>query len=298
MFADVRVGKEKETMGKDATELVVGAGGRVWFADLDDATAPTDSTTALVGNWKDGGFVGEEGVTFHDTVEKKRVPAWNARRPIASIPGDASTTLAWSFLQWNADTIAFALGGEVSGASGAVAEVVAIALTDFSGTDSFHLTYGGQESAVITRGTNFTADGIKTAIEETSGVSFTVDVTDVTDAGFLITFEPGARTAVTVTNTSGVTATVQVLVEGSDSSGTDSVFTPDPDGDHSKMLVVEWVYNGKHYRLFCGKGETQGDVEVALTQKDESPLPVSFECYPDEDDDPYLLFTDDPAFAS
>jgi hypothetical protein len=48
---------------------------------------------------------------------------------------------------------------------------------------------------------------------------------------------------------------------------------------------------------------TSAEVEIVLTQTDESPLPVTFEAMPNESDDsevsdPYLLFTNDPAFGS
>lgn len=89
-----------------------------------------------------------------------------------------------------------------------------ITLTGFSGTDSFKLTYAAVETAVITRGTNYTQAGIKTALENHASIT-TVEVYTVlgrdstlTDAGFIVQFvdpDPPSDTLLTVTSTSGVT---------------------------------------------------------------------------------------------
>jgi hypothetical protein len=64
------------------------------------------------------------------------------------------------------------------------------ALTGFDGTDSFKLTYGGNSSATITRGTNFDATSIKNAIQAIPGwpAGATVTVGGVADGGFTVTF--------------------------------------------------------------------------------------------------------------
>jgi hypothetical protein len=63
-------------------------------------------------------------------------------------------------------------------------------LDGFSGTDAFTITYNGNASATIARGTNYTAAGIKAAIEGIAGwpAGATVTVGDVTDTGFLVSF--------------------------------------------------------------------------------------------------------------
>lgn len=64
----------------------------------------------------------------------------------------------------------------VAAAPVAVGEVQTVSLRGFTGTDAFRLTYNGAQSAVITRGTNYTAPGIKAAIEAIlpAGASVTV----------------------------------------------------------------------------------------------------------------------------
>ncbi|WP_112264069.1 M12 family metallo-peptidase [Lentzea terrae] len=73
-----------------------------------------------------------------------------------------------------------------------------VALRDFDGTDSFRISYRGQESAVIVRGTNYTDSGIKAAIEALPNwpAGATVDVLgfggrEMTDAGFRVSFTGG-----------------------------------------------------------------------------------------------------------
>jgi hypothetical protein len=85
------------------------------------------------------------------------------------------------------------------------------AMTGLDGTDSFKITYNSStpsESAIITRGTNYDAAGIKAAIEAIAGFSGTVTVADVTDAGFTVTISgittPAAFTITSATGCSGV----------------------------------------------------------------------------------------------
>ena len=63
-------------------------------------------------------------------------------------------------------------------------------LDGFSGADTFTITYNGNTSATIERGASYTAAGIKAAIEGIAGwpAGASVTVSDVTDAGFLVSF--------------------------------------------------------------------------------------------------------------
>jgi hypothetical protein len=70
-------------------------------------------------------------------------------------------------------------------------EVQTVALTGFADTDSFKVTFGGNESAEIIRGTNYDAAGIKAAIEAITDFAGTVTVSAVTDEGFVVTFGGG-----------------------------------------------------------------------------------------------------------
>ncbi|MBP2323193.1 hypothetical protein JOF56_003578 [Kibdelosporangium banguiense] len=104
-------------------------------------------------------------------------------------------------------------------------EVQNIGLRDFDGTDSFTLSFNGQVSAPITRGTNYTAAGIKAAIEGIPGwpAGATVSVTGfgagvLNDTGFQVTFQSGPVAAVDVASLvfagTGTTAVVGETVDG------------------------------------------------------------------------------------
>ncbi len=72
-----------------------------------------------------------------------------------------------------------------------LSEIQQAALTGFSTNgQQFQLQFGGQTSAAIVRGSNFTTTGIKAAIEGIAGwpSGGTVSVSALTDAGFTITF--------------------------------------------------------------------------------------------------------------
>ncbi len=290
----------------DASGITVGANGKVWVAPT-ATPAPVDSTGALDGGFVDLGFVTEVGVKVTATIEKKLVRAWNARRPVRRIAGNATTMLEFGLLEWNADTFVFAMGGgDLTGITGGAAEVEVVALASLADTDSFYLTWNAAESVEIVAdfagpdtGT-YNAAGIKAAIEGIAGFTASVTVDEVTTSGFRVTWDAAGLQVsgpLTVTNgTGGVTGMVAVLVAGAAATGTEAVFVPDQDSDDFRSLVVEWADGTKNYRLYVPKGVTSGSIELALTQTDESPLPVSFEAMPDEGVDPYSMFTNDPAF--
>ena len=77
-----------------------------------------------------------------------------------------------------------------SGADVNINEVQMAVLTNFDGTDSFQLQYKGNLSATVSRGTNFTAAGIQTAIQGISGwpAGATVTVSALSDTAFTVTF--------------------------------------------------------------------------------------------------------------
>jgi hypothetical protein len=95
----------------------------------------------------------------------------------------------------------------------AINEVQTVSLKDFDGSDSFTLGFGGRQSAPIVRGTNYTAAGIKAAIEAIQGwpAGVTVSVTGFggstfNDTGFQVTFSGAANfesLSIAVTGASG-----------------------------------------------------------------------------------------------
>ena len=103
---------------------------------------------------------------------------------------------------------------------GSVNEVQTVTLTDFSGTDSFTLTFGAATTASIVRGTNCTAAGVKAALEDISTIYPNhVSVTGTTDAGpFTVTFDDGTLAASNVAEMTGTgtgcTVTVATTTAG------------------------------------------------------------------------------------
>ena len=65
----------------------------------------------------------------------------------------------------------------VAGSVRAENEVQTVSLRDFAASDSFRLTFNGAQSAVITRGVNYTAAGIVAAIKGIAGFPATATVT-------------------------------------------------------------------------------------------------------------------------
>jgi len=78
-----------------------------------------------------------------------------------------------------------------------LSSVQRVSLRDFDGTDSFGIAYGAGAPETITNGTNYTLDGIQTAIEAAIGGGATVTVTNwqgeaagaLDQNGFTVTFD-------------------------------------------------------------------------------------------------------------
>lgn len=93
-------------------------------------------------------------------------------------------------------------------------ETQVITLTGFASTDSFKLTYGGQETIAFVRGTNATAAAIQAGLEDLSTVGAgNVSVSGTTDAGpFTVEFIGDLANAntgdITVTSAVGCTGAV------------------------------------------------------------------------------------------
>ena len=115
------------------------------------------------------------------------------------------------------------INGYVTSTLNPVNEVQSVALRDFdTDGDSFTLTYNGNTSAPIIRGTNYTAHSIETKIEAIAGGDETVvgfgGVGNPNDDGFQVTFKGDLRhidvDPLSVTDTSGMSGFVGEIVHG------------------------------------------------------------------------------------
>lgn len=286
--------------GNNAEETVIAAGGAVYLAPT-GTPGPTTEVSALNAGFVDLGFIDSDGVELEVGEELFDLEAWNnGGYPVRSSVTGRSFKATFNLEQLNGDTVPLALGGGSWSGGGGAAEVQAVVLTGFAGTDQYHLSYGGQESALIIRGTNHTAAGIKTAIEGISGVTFTVTVSDVTDEGFLVTWDAiGTRTALSVTNPTGVTGVVGTLVDGAAAAGASYVFTPpaSTDAKPTYSMVIEWQDGDVNNRIYIPMGQKTNTVTTQLTREDGTKLPIEFEARPDGTDDAYRWYSDSPAFA-
>lgn len=119
-------------MSNDATEIVVGANGRVLVADADTLGSGDFPTDVLVGSgdeldlavWTEVGFVSENGVTFTDGKTIADIPAWQAFYPVRKIVTEKMTKVEFVMRQWNTDTVRFAFGGGSVSESGGVATYI------------------------------------------------------------------------------------------------------------------------------------------------------------------------------
>lgn len=65
-----------------------------------------------------------------------------------------------------------------------------------------------------------------------------------------------------------------------------------------RALCVDFQNGSYHYRLYTPRGIITSEVELNLVRTDDMLLPVTYKCTPiDAATDPWLLFTDDPAFS-
>lgn len=99
-------------MPNDAQETILGATGSVHVAPAGTAL-PVDEVVALNAAFIEVGFVSEDGATLNDSKEINEHPAWQSTTFIRRNVASRATTVAFSMLQWNDETVPFALGGGV-----------------------------------------------------------------------------------------------------------------------------------------------------------------------------------------
>jgi hypothetical protein len=112
-------------MSLDASEVVVGANGRVLVAPADSATFPEDMSS-MGAEWVEVGYVSEDGVTFTAGQEIEDIMAWQSFYAIRKVVTGKTVSVEFAMRQWNEDTVVFAFGGgEVTRAAGVATYVPA-----------------------------------------------------------------------------------------------------------------------------------------------------------------------------
>lgn len=97
-------------MAIDADEIVVGASGSVYVADV-GSTGPTDIATALDAAFVDLGYVSEDGVDITPGMDANEINAWQSFYPVRRVVTGRTLEIGFTLLQWNEESIKLAFGG-------------------------------------------------------------------------------------------------------------------------------------------------------------------------------------------
>ena len=98
-------------MAREVDNVWVGADGRAYFGST-TATAPTNATAALAGEWAELGWISEDGLTEAASESYNEIKAWDgtvARKVLTS----SERTFALTFLESNEHTLEFYYSGDV-----------------------------------------------------------------------------------------------------------------------------------------------------------------------------------------
>lgn len=187
-------------MATNASEVVVGSGGRIYIAPVGTA-APTTSVSALDSDYRDLGFISEDGISATFGVSVEDINSFQSLLPIRRVVTGRSTDLSFTLRQWNVDTFSFALGGgsvEANGseytfyppANGDALQESAVVVEWADGDKHYRLFIA---KAVVT-------DAVETSITRNAAadlpISLSVLGSENDDAWYLLTdddaFNPGA----------------------------------------------------------------------------------------------------------
>lgn len=72
---------------------------------------------------------------------------------------------------------------------------------------------------------------------------------------------------------------------------------PAPDVIDELMLAIEWTDGDKDYRLVFERGMVSENVETNITRSAAGLLPITYSILGTDGEDPWILDTNDPAFA-
>ena len=96
-------------MALDGTQVRVAGAGHVYIGEL-SAVAPTDTETAVGADWKDLGFVTEDGVAFTFGRETEDLNSWQQDK-VRVLTLRAPKNVEFSLMQSSKDVLTTAFGG-------------------------------------------------------------------------------------------------------------------------------------------------------------------------------------------
>lgn len=101
-------------MALDSSKVDVGVTGAFSFAPT-TAVAPTDASTALSGtDWKDVGYIGEDGVTETRDRSTTNIIAWQNSDTVRTVITESSIQVQFVGIETNQNMLALYYGDEVA----------------------------------------------------------------------------------------------------------------------------------------------------------------------------------------
>lgn len=98
-------------MSLEPDELVAGLRGHIWRAPVGTAF-PTNASTAVDETlWTELGYTSVEGPTFTFSRTSERIMGWQSREALRILTTEEPKSIAATFLQWNQNVHATAIGG-------------------------------------------------------------------------------------------------------------------------------------------------------------------------------------------
>jgi hypothetical protein len=91
--------------GIDVDEAIVGIDGLIATGEVGVATAPTNATGDLAGNWTDQGLVTDVGVTRSEEVTATTLRAWQRNRIVKRTVTESAVRWVFILVQTSADTV-------------------------------------------------------------------------------------------------------------------------------------------------------------------------------------------------
>lgn len=123
-------------MALDSSNVRVAVDGRLYY-DVTTAPAPTDGATALPANWRDVGYISDDGVTEKRDLSTENITAWQNAENVRTVVKESSLTLETTMIETNPNSLELFYGQAVDLSDGSLPIVPA----NTGGRRSFVLDY-------------------------------------------------------------------------------------------------------------------------------------------------------------